>query len=126
MAWSGATASRSWRFGKRPSVNCSGRLMYSCGGSPMGMSTIHSPAGVVCAARFNVDDVGHGVQAGDGDATARLETFPVRMRMRVEEARQYRTTLKVDEPRRGSGLFEQRRVVADGRDVTRSHGDGLR
>ena len=49
---SGATASRSWRFGKRPSVNCSGWLMYSCGGSPMGMSTIHSPAGVDCAARL--------------------------------------------------------------------------
>src|SRR5262249_21143137 len=89
----------------------------------------HDPLAGGCRLRrtfHDVDDVGHGVQAGDGDATARPETFPGRMRLCVAEAPPYRTTLKVDEPRRGSGLFEQRRVVADGRDVTRSHGDGLR
>jgi len=35
------------------------------------------------------------------------------MWMRVEEPRQYRTTLEVDEPRHGSGIFEKRRLVAD-------------
>ena len=74
--------------GKRPSVNWSGRLMYSCGGSPIGISTIHSPAG--CRLRrslHDLDDVGHRMQAGDRDAAARLEAFAVGMRMGVEEAR---------------------------------------
>ncbi len=76
------------------------------------MSTIHSPAGV------------HGVEAGDGDAAARLETFPVRMG--VEEPWQHRTTREVDALGCGSGLFEECVVVADSRDVARSHRDGLR
>jgi hypothetical protein len=33
---------------------------------------------------------------------------------------------EVDELRCGSGLFEERRVLADGRDVARSHRDRLR
>jgi hypothetical protein len=72
------------------------------------------------------DNVGHGVQAGDWDAAARFEPFPVGMGMRVEEPRQYRTTPEVDELGCGSGLLEERRVVADGRDVTRPHRDRLR
>jgi hypothetical protein len=55
-----------------------------------------------------------------------LEAFTVGVRMRVEKSRQHRTTFEVDELRRGRGVFEQRRVVANGHDVTRSHGDGLR
>ena len=89
----------------------------------------HDPLAGGCRLRrtfHDVDDAGDGVKAGDGDAAARLETFPVRVRMRVEKPRQYRTTLKINELRRRSGVFEQRRVVADGRDVTRSHRDGLR
>ena len=74
----------------------------------------------------DVDDIDHGVKAGNGDAASRLEAFPVRMRMRIEEPRQYRTTLEVDELGCGSGLFEERRIVADRRDMTRSHRDGLR
>jgi hypothetical protein len=65
-------------------------------------------------------------KSGDRDAAARLETFAVGMRMGVEEPRQHGTTREVDEPGGGSGLFQERRVVADGRDVTRSHRDGLR
>ena len=89
----------------------------------------HDPLAGGCRLRRtfdDVDDVGDGVTAGDGDAAARLETLPVRMRMRVEKPRQYRTTFEVDEPRRGSGIIEQCRIVADGDDLTRSHGDGLR
>ena len=74
----------------------------------------------------DVDDVGDGVKAGDGDAAARLETFAVGVQMRVEKSRQHRATFEVDELRGGSGIFEQGRVVADRHDVTRSHGDGLR
>jgi len=55
-----------------------------------------------------------------------LEAFTVGVRMRVEKSRQHRTTFEVDERRRESGVFEQRRVVADSDDLTRSHGDGLR
>ena len=66
------------------------------------------------------------MQSGDRDAAARLETFAVGMRMGVEEPRHDRTTVEVDELGGGSGLFEERRVVADGRDVARSHRDRLR
>ena len=66
------------------------------------------------------------MQSGNRDAAARLETFAVGMRMGVEEARQHRAALEVDELGRWSGILEERRVVADGRDVTRSHRDGLR
>ena len=91
------------------------------------MSTIHSLAGVVCAARFTtVDDVGDRVQARNGNAAARLEAFPVGMRMRVEEPRQNRTACEVDELRRRSGILEQRRVVADGGDVPGRTANGLR
>ena len=58
------------------------------------MSTIHAPAGAVRAAR--------------------LETFSVGMRVGVEEPRQHRTTRKIDTPGCGSGVFEKRRIVADG------------
>ena len=44
----------------------------------------------------DVDDGGDGMKAGDGNAAARLEAFAVGMRVRVEEPRQYRTTLKID------------------------------
>ena len=43
------------------------------------------------------DDVGDRVQAGNGDAAARLEAFAVGMRVCVEEPRQHRTTSQVDE-----------------------------
>ena len=66
------------------------------------------------------------MKSGNRDAASRLETFAVGMRMGVEEPWQYRTALEVDELGCGSGIFEERRVVADGRDVTRSHRDGLR
>ena len=46
--------------------------------------------------------------------------------MRVEKPRQYRATREIDELGRGSGLFEERRVVADGDHLTRSYRDGLR
>jgi len=46
--------------------------------------------------------------------------------MRVEKSRQHRTTFEVDELRRGRGVFKQCRVVADGDDSTRPHGDGSR
>ena len=75
---------------------------------------------------YDLDDVGHRMQSGNRDAASRLETFAVGVRMGVEEPRQDRTTLEIDEPRGRRGVFEQRRVVADGHDVTRSHGDGLR
>src|SRR5262249_27935909 len=89
----------------------------------------HDPLACRCGLRRtfdDVDDVGGGGKAGDGDTAARLETFAVGVRMRVEKPRQYRTTFEVDELHRGGGMFEQCRVVADGHDVTRSHGDGLR
>jgi hypothetical protein len=89
----------------------------------------HDPLASRCHLRRtsdDIDNVGDGVKTGDGDATSRLETFPVRMRMRVEEPRQYRTTLEVDELGGGSGIFEDLRIVADGRNETRSHRDGLR
>jgi hypothetical protein len=89
----------------------------------------HDPLAGRCRLRrtfHDVDDGGDGVKAGNGDAAARLETFPIRMRMRIEKPRQYRTTPEVDEARRGGGIFEKRRVVADRHDVTRSHRDGLR
>ena len=37
----------------------------------------------------DIDDVGDGVKAGNGNAAARLETFPIRMRMRVEKPGQH-------------------------------------
>ena len=89
----------------------------------------HDPLAGCCRLRrtFNdVDEVGDGVKAGNGNAAARLETFAVRMRMRVEKPRQYRAAREIDELRRGSGLFEERRVVADGDHLTRSHRDRLR
>jgi hypothetical protein len=73
----------------------------------------------------DVDDIGHGVKAGNGDAASRLETFSVRMRMRVEEPRQHRTAREVNKAGRRSGLFAKRRIVADRGDVTRPHRDGL-
>ena len=57
------------------------------------------------------------MQSGNRDAAARLETFAVGMRMGVEEPRHDRTTVEVDELGGGSGVLEERRVVADGRDV---------
>ncbi len=89
----------------------------------------HDPLAGGCGLRRtfdDVDDVGDAVKAGDGDAAARLEAFTVGVRMRVEKSRQHRTTFEVDELRRGSGVFEQCRVVADGDDLTRPHGDGSR
>ena len=74
----------------------------------------------------DLDNLGDGVKAGNGNAAARLKTFPVRVRMRVEKPRQYRATREIDELGRGSGLFEERRVVADGDHLTRSYRDGLR
>src|SRR5262245_838195 len=89
----------------------------------------HDPLAGRCRLRrtFNdIDDGGDGVKAGNGDAAARLEAFPVRMRMRIKKPRQHRTTVEVDAARRGGGILEKRRVVADGNDVTRSHRHGLR
>jgi hypothetical protein len=74
----------------------------------------------------DVDDGGDGMQAGDGNAAARLETFAVGVRMRVEKPRQHRTALKIDALRRRSGRLEERRVLAHGRDESRAHRDGLR
>jgi hypothetical protein len=72
-----------------------------------------------------LDDIGHGVKAGDGDAASRLETLAVRMRMCVEEPRQHRTAREIDEAGRRSGLFAECRIIADRCDVTRPHRDGL-
>jgi len=47
-----------------------------------------------------------------------------RMRVCVEEARQDRTTLQVDELRRRSRVLEQGRVVAHGGDVPCPYRDG--
>ena len=74
----------------------------------------------------DLDDLGDRVQPGDRDAAARLEAFAVGMRMGVEQARNDRSALEVDEPGRGRRILQQRRAVADRHDVTRSHRDGLR
>ena len=79
-----------------------------------------------CRTFDDADDIGHGVKTGNGDAAARFETFAVRMRMRVEEPGQNRAAREVNELGRRSGIFQQRRIVADCRDVTRPHRDGLR
>jgi hypothetical protein len=89
----------------------------------------HDPLAGRCRLRrafHDVDDGGDGVKAGNGNAAARLETFPVRMRMRIEKPRQHGTASEVDAARRGGGILEQRRVVADRHDATRSHRHGLR
>ena len=65
------------------------------------------------------DDVRHRVQAGNGDAAARLEAFAVRMRMRVEETRQHGPPAQVDQRGGWSGVLEQFRIVADRRDLSR-------
>ena len=62
------------------------------------------------------DDVRHRVQACDGDAAARLEAFAVRMRMRVEKPGQHGATAEIDQPGGWSGVLEQGRIIADGRD----------
>jgi hypothetical protein len=89
----------------------------------------HDPLAGGCRLRRafdDVDDGGDGVKAGDGNAAARLETFAVGVRMRVEKPRQHRPTLEIDTPRRGCRLLEERSVLAHGRDQPRAHRDGLR
>jgi hypothetical protein len=74
----------------------------------------------------DVDDGGDGMQAGDGNAAARLETFAVGVRMGIEKPRQHRAALKIDALGRRSGRLEERRVLAHGGDEPRAHGDRLR
>jgi hypothetical protein len=66
------------------------------------------------------------LKADNGNAAARLETFAVGVRMRVEKPRQHAAALKIDAPRRGRGRLEQRRILAHGRDERRAHRDRLR
>ena len=88
----------------------------------------HDPFACGCRPRrplHDVDDGGDRVKSGDGDAAARLETFAVGMRMRVEEPRHDRAAGEVDEPR-GGGLREEGGIIADGGDVAGAHRDGRR
>jgi hypothetical protein len=47
----------------------------------------------------DVDDVSNGVEAGNRNASTRLEAFTVGMWMCIEESRKHRSTLEINEPR---------------------------
>ena len=96
----GATASRSWRFWNWPSLSCFGSLKYRSGGSPSGVSTIHSPGAAFLAAPSTTATIASMERSPEIAMPAQaFLTLPIHVGMPVEKPRHGGAAAKIDRAR---------------------------